>query len=105
MKKISSLCVLSLALASISALGGFSGTVVVLQFPTSASHSGSAGTLVEYDSAGSQTFSVSLPNNGTTDTGSSIMFCDNSGFSHGLNLSYDGAFVVIPGFANAVASG
>ncbi len=106
MKKTSALIHLALGLAASTALGaGFTaGNVVALQIGT-ANHLGTAGTLREFTPAGAAGTTVTLPNSGITDDGvSSIVFCDNSGFSHGLNLSYDNALLVIPGFANASAS-
>lgn len=83
------------------------GRVVVLQ-AGSTSSAGNSGWLNEYLPAtaaqASPTYQVALPNSGTTDSGTSIVFGNNSAFNHGLSLSSDGAFVVVGGYANNVAT-
>src|SRR5207253_2621254 len=52
---------------------------------------------------GAATYTVTLPNSGTTDDGTSIVFGNNSAFNHGISLSGDGAFVVIGAYANMLS--
>jgi hypothetical protein len=104
MKNLSVLFLLTLGLAASTALAApFSSphNVVVLRC-TGAVNTGNAGFLDEYTPAGSLVQSITLPQNGTTDTGSSIVF-GITALSHETSLSGDGAFVVIPGYAAMTA--
>jgi Immunoglobulin I-set domain/Immunoglobulin domain len=103
MKKL--LFSLALTLATSTALAQFTaGRVVVMQVGT-ASNTGTDGVLQEYQPDGTPGYSFALHNNGLNDDGTSIVFNPLSAYSAGLNLSADHAFIVIPGFANAIVSG
>src|SRR5882672_11431386 len=89
----------ALFLASTSALAQFTpGRVVVLQATNNAN--GGGGTLVEFNSAGPSGYAVTLPYNGATDNGVSIVFGNSSTLNHDISLSGDAALVIIGGFAN-----
>jgi hypothetical protein len=79
------------------------GRVVVLQCGSSSS-AGNSGFLNEYlpsiANQASPAYQVTLPNAGGTDSGTSIVFGNNSAFNHGISLSADGAFVIVGGYAN-----
>ena len=101
------LTLFSLSLFS-TALAQFTpGRVVVLQCANT-NAIGNSGFLNEYLSATanqvSPAFQVTLPNSGPTDSGTSIVFGNNSAFNHGVSLSADGAFVIVGGYANTFAS-
>ncbi len=77
MKRLSLLIPLSLSLAASTALAGFTpGNVVVLQCTHSST--GGSGVLIEYNQAGATGYQVTLPSNGATDSGTSIVFGNNS---------------------------
>jgi hypothetical protein len=109
MKLLSLLCASSLVLAASTARAQFTaGRVVVLQCDGTAT-TGNSGSLLEYLPAtanqATPSFSVALPNSGTTSNATSIVFGQNSVLNHDISLSGDGALVVIPGYANTLASG
>src|SRR5437588_404130 len=104
MKHLSVLVALSLGLVSTQAQFT-SGRVVVLRCGN-ASAAGNSGFLEEYNPStvnGAATYTVTLPNSGTTDDGTSIVFGNNSAFNHGISLSGDGAFVVIGAYGNMLS--
>ena len=106
MKHLSLLIALSLAV--ISAQAQFTAGRVVVLRTGSANSTGNSGFLEEYNPSvlnGVPTFTVTLPNSGTTDDGTSIVFGNNSAFNHGISLSSDNAFVVIGAYANMLGSG
>ena len=103
MKRLLTLVLLTIGLASVQAAPFTVGNVVVLQSGTAGT--GAAGALIEYTPSGTLVQTISLPNNGTTPDATSIVFGQNSAFNHSLSLSADGALVVIPGYANMLVSG
>ena len=89
----------TLLLAATGAMAQFTpGRVVVLQATNNAN--GGGGTLVEFTSSGPSGYTVTLPYNGATDNGVSIVFGNSSTLNHDISLSGDGALVIIGGFAN-----
>jgi hypothetical protein len=105
MKKTSILLVSLLGLASAQAASFSSPHNIVVLRCAGAVNVGNAGFLDEYTPSGSLVQSITLPQNGTTDTGSSIVFGASTALIHSMSLSADGALVVIPGYAAMAASG
>ena len=100
MKKLVILFLLAfgLAVSSAWAAGFTANRVVVLQCGNIGT--GTAGTLIEYNQAGATDFQVALPSTGSD----AIVFGNNSTLNHDIQLSGDGAFVVVGGYANTFAS-
>src|SRR5882762_1619783 len=72
------------------------GNVIVLQCDGTVT-TGNTASLVEYTPAGSVVSTVTLPSNGGTDNGTSLVVGGSSVLNHDMSLSADGALIVIPG--------
>src|ERR1051325_679881 len=94
MKKLSSLCLATLALASTTAgAASFTaGNVAVLRCD-GFSTSGNTGSLVEYTPGGSLVQTIPLPG---------MVFGSTLNLAHDITLSADGALVIIPGYATTI---
>ncbi len=107
MKRLFSLFAVGIALAAFTGFAQFTpGRAVVLQCTNISL--GGGGKLVEYNRAGGTSYEVALPYGTTTADTNSIVFglpSSNQQLSHNTSLSADGAFIVIPGYGNAVVAG